>query len=130
MEYINEIKIELIKNEMAILNDVSSGFKIMRIINGQRIELELSSQELNNAFNCQEHKYRISDIENTLDEMVENNELKSRAAKKIRTNAVLMKKIVSDYDDNIDDHNMEWSDAAHDAIKKNIGNMKYTNISK
>ena len=45
-----EPEITLVKNAMKILNYATSGFKITRIINGKKIDIELSDQELSNAF--------------------------------------------------------------------------------
>ena len=115
-------------NEMKILNHTTSGFKIIRVINGKKIDVELTDQELNNAFYFQERKYYVADIENTLEEMEGNNELEWHTAEEIRANDVIMAKIFSDYEDNRDDYNMEWSDAARDAIRKNIYNMEDSSI--
>jgi len=125
----NPIKISLVLNEMKVLNHATSGFKITRIINGQIIDIELTSQELNNAFYCQENKYHIADIEITLEEMVENDDIEEHIAEKIRASDVLMGKIVSDYEDNRDDYNMEWSDAARNSIKENIKEMEQSDVS-
>ena len=44
----------------------------------------------------------------------------------IKANTVLMEKIISDYDENIDDFEMEWKDDALDAINKNFPNTETT----
>ena len=130
MENANEIKIELIKNEMEILNHATSGFKITRIINGQTVDVELTDQELNNAFYYQENIYRISDIGIVLEKMEEDNSLEDYTAEEICKNDALMEKIVSEYNDNIDNHNMEWNEAARDAIQKNIKYERFIDTDK
>ena len=114
--------IRLLPNEMECLNHADSGFKITRIIHGKKVDIELTVQELNEAFYCQEHKYHVYDIEITLEEMESDGELQGFTAEKIRTDGALMRKIVSDYEDNRDDHQMAWSDAALEAIRDNIEN--------
>ena len=61
--------------------------------------------------------------------MEENDDLEGYTAEKIRADDVLMEKIVSDYEDNRDDYNMEWSEAARDAINENIKNTENSDVS-
>jgi hypothetical protein len=120
----NEIKIELVKNEMECLNHANSGFKITRIINGQTVDIELSSQELENAFRLQEHNYYVMDVETVLEEMEEDDELQNHTAEEIKANEILMNNIVSDYEENREEDNMPWHDAVLAAIKDNITNTE------
>jgi hypothetical protein len=114
------IPIELEQNTMKMLNNSASGFKIKRIINGRPLNIELSCQELNNAFYYQEHKFYVLDIEGVLQEMENEDSLSGKTAEEIRSNADLMTVIVSKYKKNRDDYNMEWYDAAQKAIEDNL----------
>jgi len=119
----------MVKNAMECLNHAMSGFKITRIINGKKIDIELSDQELNNAFYWQERKYHISSISVVLEEMESENKLQGCASKEILANDMLMEAIISDYDDNREEYNMDWKEAALAAIKENITNKENSDVS-
>ena len=129
MEQNNTIKIELVKNVMKCLNHATSGFKITRIINGITVDIELSDQELSNAFYYQEHNFHICDIAVTLEKMENEKKLYGYTAEKIQADEILMAKIISDYEDNRDEYNMEWNEAAVEAIKKNIKETENADVS-
>ena len=105
-----EPEITMVKNTMECLNQATSGFKITRIINGKTVDIELSDQELSNAFYWQERKYQINSI------------------KEILANDTLMEAIISDYDDNREEYNMDWKEAALSAITKNITNTENNDV--
>ena len=117
------MKIELPKNEMTMLNNANSGFKITRIIDGETIEIELSDQELYNAFAVQERKFHVADIEMAFREMevdqYENEELYGCTMEKLMTDDHLLNMILSDYEYNRE-NGMYTSEAARDAILYNI----------
>jgi hypothetical protein len=120
----NPLEISLTSNEMAMLNHANSGFKITRIINGRTTDIELTCHELYDAFVLREHRFQVEDIEGILAEMEDDNNLGSHTADQVRANPALMGKIMSAYVKNRDDYGMEWSEAALDAIKKNITNTE------
>ena len=121
--------IGLIPNEMECLNHADSGFKITRIIHGKKVDIELASQELSAAFYYQERKYYTSDIEIVLEEMETDGKLQGHTAKSIRSNDVLMEKILSEYEKNRDDYQMEWHHAALEAIGDALASMEHDNVS-
>ena len=124
----NPIEIKLVKNEMEMLNHTVLGFKITRIICGRTAEIELTCQELNNAFNFQESKNHFADIEIALEGMENTDELQSHTVEKILADKNLMNKICFDYEENLDD-GMVWPEAAIAAIKDNIKNTEYADVS-
>ena len=107
---VGNMEIKLVPNEMAVLNYADSGFKITRIINGQMVDIELTCQEVYNAFLRQQHEFHVQDIEGVLDDIGD-------AADKIRTDSRLMADIISAYAENRDEHGMRWHEAATDAVR-------------
>lgn len=113
----NEMKIELVPNSMECLNRAASGFKIARIINGQIVLIELTCQEVYNAFLKKEREHHIADIEAILDDLENDAELRGITAKEINANAELKAKILEAYEDNLS-NGMEWRYAVISAIKE------------
>ena len=122
----NPIKIELAENKMKMLNYSDSEFKITRMINGKQVDIELTGPELYNAFYRQERNFHVADIKTILEKMEDDEELGGYTAEEIYTDEILMGHIISDYEDNKDEYNMEWHDAASEAIKDNITTTEQT----
>ena len=120
----NKLKIELVKNEMEMLNHADSGFKITRTINGQTVQIELTGQEVENVFRLQEHNYNVSDIKMVLEGMEDENELQNHTAESICADDILMEKIVSDYEESLEDHDTGWEVLVLNAINENITKME------
>jgi hypothetical protein len=120
----DEISIELVKDEMKILNQANSGFKITRIINGQTIDIELTSQELSNAFSAQEYNFHIADISGVLESLEFDGKLNGYIAEAIIANKELMSSILEVYEENRDDYDMDWHEAALIAIEEELGLVK------
>jgi hypothetical protein len=116
---INEIKIELVQNEMECLNHATSGFNIARIINGQIVQIELTCQEVFNAFLVQETRHHTADIEAVLDEWENDTGLFGFTIEEIKSNADLIAAILEEYEDNLD-NGMEWRDAVISAVKETL----------
>ena len=113
---IKTIQIDLVKNEMECLNRAASGLKIIRMINGVKMDIELTSQEVSDAFYIQEHENHLADIAIVLEEMESNEELSNKIVEAIKANKDLMAEMVSEYEDNLEDYAMEWNSAATAAI--------------
>jgi len=109
-------KIDLVKNEMTCLNRATSGFKLIRMINGVKMDIELTSQEVSDAFYIQEHENHLADIAIVLEEMESNEELSNEIVEAIKANKDLMAEMVSEYENNLEDYGMEWNSAATAAI--------------
>ena len=120
----NKLKIELVKNEMEMLNHADSGFNITRTINGQTVQIELTGQEVENVFRLQEHNYNVSDIKMVLEGMEDENELQNHTAESICADDTLMEKIVSDYEESLEDHDTGWEVLVLNAINENITKME------
>ena len=124
LRYQTDPEIMPVPNEMKCMNHATSGFKIMRIINGQKVCIELTYQEVSNAFSFQEHNYNIMDIKATLEEIEEKNELPTHTAESIYSNDALMGKIVSDYEESLEEHDTGWHELVLTAINENIKNTE------
>ena len=110
------IKIELEKNVMEALNHAVSGFKITRIINGEKTDIELSCQELSNAYYFSRNKNYREDIIGILKDK-DSEDLYGYTLDEICADDILMSDIFQEYEKNREEYNMEWTEAAYEAIR-------------
>ena len=97
-----------------------SDFSIRRTINGETVSIALTKQELYNAYSLREHEFYIEDVENVLDEKETDGELGGLSADEIISNGTLFEKMVDSYTINRDKYNMEWHEAALQAITEHL----------
>lgn len=94
-----------------------SGFKIIRLLNGKEIEIELTTTELEVAYRIREHEYYISDVEMTLEELEGLGDMRGHTAAAIIENEEVFGDMVEKYAINRDKYDMEWHAAAVNAVK-------------
>jgi hypothetical protein len=93
-----------------------SGYKIQRTIDRRLTNIELTKQELYDAFLFRERLFRQDDIRNTLAEMEEGEELDGMTAQEITEDETLFERMVSLYAKNCDKHGLDWYYAARNAV--------------
>ena len=99
-----------------------SGFSVTRIINGEVIPIRLTNQELYAAHSYQEQEFYEDDVEMVLEELEADGELNGHTAAEIIDRPELLGPMVAEYTRNRDKYNMEWHEAAYQAIKAHIKN--------
>lgn len=109
---------------------VMSGFKVFRMINGIKTEVELTCHEVFEVHTFQDHMYYIADVKKTLRELedMEDDGLRGHTADEIISNEELLDKIVSSYTRKRDKYDMAWYDAAVDAIVEEISKAERTGL--
>lgn len=124
---VEKIKMELqicdSENETSIYNSSPSGYKIIRIINGEKTEVELTGRELHLAYDYQEINNHRDDIKLILDELEGDDALNGYTADELFTNADYMADVIPEYTRNKDKYNMEWHAAALDAVNKKLSEV-------
>lgn len=108
-------------NTAAVESCCMSGFKIVRMLDGEKIEIELTAVELSDAYDRQESAYYASYVEKALGELYVDDEiLKGYAADEIIANEEVMCQITDAFTTNKNKLYMDCGDAVYNAIREEV----------
>lgn len=104
-----------------------SGFKILRLQGQIMVDIELTQEELDQAYTFEQRNCDYNDIVQTLEDMDGDDEMRGHIADEIIANEALMDIIVSTYESKKEDFK-EWYDAAAAAIEQEIAAAEKTGL--